>query len=213
MTDNNFSLGNISKVLWHTCSYKVSQYNYGHSLESFDEENMIIKEIVEDKDSSGNITNTYPYRTLNKTMASDKNYAMVTLDEYGNIFVRNFFDSKHPEGFSQKNTYFSDDISDKFMMSDENDVLLNYIKLGYPKVTDIKNLDKHYFLYFCIEYKMNDGLNQNLLNYFILLDTKMIVMKTRLTDIETKIKEQEDTKNKVINKQKSYLPDFRFRFF
>ena len=60
---------------------------------------------------------------------------------------------------------------------------------------------------------MNDGLNQNLLNYFILLDTKMIVMKTRLTDIETKIKEQEDTKNKVINKQKSYLPDFRFRFF
>jgi hypothetical protein len=213
MTDNNFILGNISKVLWHTCSYKVSQNNYGHMLESFDEENMIIKEIVEDKDSSGNITNSYPYRTLNKIMASDKNYAMVTLDKYGNIFVRNFFDSKHPEGFSQKNTYFSDDISDKFMMSDENDVLLNYIKLGCPKVTDIKNLDKHYFLYFCIEYKMNDGLNQNLLNYFILLETKMIVMKTRLTDIETKIKEQKGIKNKVINNQNSYLPNFRFRFF
>lgn len=212
MTDNNFILGNISKVRWHTSSYKVSQNNYSHMLESFDEENMIIKEIVEVKDSSDNITNTYT-RTLNKMMTSDKNYAMVKVDKYGNIFVRNFFDSKHPEGFSQKNTFFSDDISDKFMMSDENDVLLNYIKLGYPKVTDIKNLDKHYFLYFCIEYKMNDGLNKNLLNYFILLDTKMIVMKTRLTDIETKIKEQEDTKNKVINNQKSYLPDFRFRFF
>lgn len=195
MTDNNFSLGNISKVLWHTCSYKVSQYNYGHMLESF----------VEDKDSSGNITNAYPYRTLNRMMASDKNYAMVTVDNYGNIFVRNLFDSKHSEGFSQKNTYFPDDISEKFMMSDENDVLLNYIKLGYPELTDIKNLNKHHILYFCIEYKMNDGLNQNLLNYFILLETKMIAMNTRLTDIETK--------NKVINNQKSYLSHFRFRFF
>jgi hypothetical protein len=60
---------------------------------------------------------------------------------------------------------------------------------------------------------MNDGVNQNLLNYFILLETKMIVMKTRLTDIETKIKEQKDTKNKVINNKNSYLPHFRFRFF
>jgi hypothetical protein len=95
---NNFILGNISKVRWHTSSYKVSQNNYSHMLESFDEE-------------------------------------------------------------------------------------------------------------------MNDGVNQNLLNYFILLETKMIVMNTCLTDIETKIKEQEDTKNKVINNQNSYLPHFRFRFF
>ena len=55
-------------------------------LESFDEENMIIKEIVEVKDSSDNITNTYT-RTLNKMMTSDKNYAMVTIDIYMVIYL------------------------------------------------------------------------------------------------------------------------------
>jgi hypothetical protein len=178
---------------------------------SLDEDNMIVKEIVEVKDSNGNISSTYEYKTLNKNMNADKNYAMVTVDKDGNMFVRNFFDSKHPKGFDQKNTYFSDKNADKFMLSDENNVLLNYIKLGYPDLTTIKNIDNHGFLYFCVEYKINDGLNPNLLNYCILLDNKMLEMENRLKNVEEKIKINED--NKVVDKQSSIISNIRFRFF
>ena len=44
MTDNNFILGNITKVRWHTRLHKISNYNYGHMAESFDEDNMITEE-------------------------------------------------------------------------------------------------------------------------------------------------------------------------
>ena len=213
MTDNNLIIGNITRVRWHTTLHKISQYNYGHMVETFDENNIIITDIFEIKDSNGNITNKYPVASaVDKKMSVDKSYAMVTLDKYGNIFVRNLFDSKNPAGFDQKNSYFQDDIADKFMMSDENDVLLNYIKLGFPRVATIKNLDNHGLLYFCVEYKLHDGINPNLLNYCILLENKMLVIEDRLKDVEEKIKEQEENKvvNKVVNKQKSY---FKFRFF
>ena len=211
MTDNNFILGNITKVRWHTRLHKISNYNYGHMSETFDENNMINEETI---DLSGVIINTNPYRTINKNMNPDKNYAMVTLDKYGNIFVRNFFDSKHPEGFEQKNSYFQDDIADKFMMSDENDILLNYIKLGYPEVTTIKNIDHQGWLYFCVEYKINAGLNPNLLNYCISLEYKYSQLDHRLKYIETNIKDiVEKKESKVVNKQTSYLSHFKFRFF
>jgi len=211
MTENNFILGNITKVRWHTRLHKISNYNYGHMAETFDEDNMITEKIVEIKDSNGNITNTYPVTTLNQNMDQDKNYAMVTLDKYGNIFVRNFFDSKHPEGFGQKNSYFEDDIVDKFMMSDENDVLLNYIKLGYPQVTTIKNIDHYGWLYFCVEYKINDGLNPNLLNYCILLENKYSQIEHRLKDIEQKIKNDNKESNNKESNNKSWY--FKFQFF
>ena len=207
MIDNNFIIGNITHVRWHTRLHKISNYNYGHMAESFDENNMITEEII---DLSGNIINTNPYITINKNMNPDKNYAMITLDKCGNIFVRNFFDSKHPEGFKQKNSYFEDDIADKFTMTDENDVLLNYIKLGYPEVTTIKNIDNHGWLYFCVEYKISDGLNTNLLNYCILLEYKYSQIEHRVKDIEEKIDKKE---SKVVNNQTSYLSHFKFPFF
>ena len=183
MMDNNFIIGNITKVRWHSSLYKISNYNYGHLAESFDEDNMITEEII---DLSGNIINTNPYITLNKNMNPDKNYAMITLDKCGNIFVRNFFDSKHPQGFKQKNSYFKDDIADKFMMTDENDALLNYIKLACPEVTTIKNIDNDDWLYFCVEYKINDGINPSLLNYCISLENKYSQLVNRVKDIEEK---------------------------
>ena len=213
MTDNNFIIGNITRVRWHACLHKVAQYNYGHMIESYDEGNVIVKEVIEIKDSDGNITNTYPYKTLNQNMNPDKNYAIVTLDNYGNIFVRNFFDSKHPEGFEQKNTYYQDDIANKFMMSDENNILLNYIKLGCPEVTTIKNIDNYGWLYFCIEYKINDGVNPNLLNYCISLENKYSQMEHRLKNVEEKIEKQEKSQTNVANNQNSHLSHFKFHFF
>lgn len=195
MTDNNFILGIITKVRWHTRLYKISNYNYGHMSETYDEDNI----------------NANPYRTINTNMNPDKNYAMVTLDKYGNIFVRTFFDSKDPEGFEQKNSYFEDDIADKFMMSDENNVLLNYIKLGYPEVTTIKNVDNHGWLYFCVEYKINDGLNPNLLNYCISLEYKYSQIEHRLTYIEQKIKNDNKESNNKESNNKSWY--FKFQLF
>jgi len=212
MTENNFILGNITKVRWHTRLHKISNYNYGHMSETFDENNIITEETI---DLSGVIINTKPYITVNKNMNPDKNYAMVTLDKYGNIFVRNFLNSKHPDGFKQKNTYFKDDIADKFMLSDENDILLNYIKLGYQEVTTIKNIDHHGWLYFCVEYKINDGLNPNLLNYCILLEYKYSQLEHRLKDIETNIQDivekiEEKIKEKEPNNKSWY---FKFQLF
>ena len=183
MADNDCIIGNITHVRWHTILFKISQYNYGNRALSFDESNFIIRD-DENKE----------YRNLNRNMNPDKNYAMVTLDKCGNIFIRNLFDSKHPKGFEQKNTYFRDDIADKFIMADENDVLLNYIKLAYPGVTTLKNIDHHDWLYFCVEYKINDGLNLNLLNYFILLGNKYSQLEHRLKDIEEKIEENTTAK-------------------
>ena len=77
------------------------------------------------------------------------------------------------------------------MMIDENDVLLNYIKLACPEVTTIKNIDNGHWLYFCVEYKINDGINHNLLNYCISLENKYSQLVNRVKEIEEKIDKKE----------------------
>ena len=72
------------------------------------------------------------------------------------------------------------------MMTDENDSLLNYIKLACPEVTTIKNIDNDDWLYFCVEYKINDGINPSLLNYCISLENKYSQLVNRVKDIEEK---------------------------
>jgi hypothetical protein len=219
---NNFIIGNISKVRWHTYLHQISEDNYGHMAESYDEENLI-EEIIKTKDSDGNITDIYPSIKINDTMDIDKNYAMVSIDMERNILVRNFFDSKHPNGFDQKNTYFPDDIAFKFMLSDTNNKLLNYIKLDRPNQTNIKNID--YILYYCVEYELYEGLNINLLNYCISLERKCNSINNRLDGIyntidnRLKIIETEiaETRRQVIktvnNNPMTYLTNIKFPFF
>jgi len=218
---NNFIIGNISKVRWHTYLHQISEDNYCHMEESYDEENMI-EELVETKDSDGNITDTYPSIKINDIMDTDKNYAMVSIDMEENILIRNFFDSKHPSGFDQKNTYFPDDIGYKFMLSDTNNKLLNYIKLDRPNQIGIKTL---YILYFCIEYELDKGVNMNLLNYCISLERKCNSINNRLDglyntiDNRLKITETEitETRSQVIkimnNNPMTYLSHIKFPFF
>jgi len=219
---NNFKIGNISKVRWHTYLHQIAENNYGHMAETYDEENMV-EEIIETKDSDGNITDTYPSIKINDIMDIDKNYAMVSIDIDGNILVRNFFDSKHSKGFDQKNTYFADDIADKFMLSDSNNKLLSYIKLSRPNDKHIKNID--YILYYCVEYELYEGIDLNLLNYCISLERKCNDVNNRLDGlfntidnrfkiIETDIAE---TKRQVIktinNNPMTYLTNIKFPFF
>ncbi len=213
---NNFTIGNITKVRWHIHLHEISEDNYCHMSETYDEENMI-EETVETKDSDG-ITDTYPSIKINEIMDIHKNYAMVSIDIDGNISVRNFFDNKHPKGFDQKNTYFADDIADKFMLSDTNNKLLNYVNLGSLKHTDIKNIS--YILYYCVEYELNEGLNINLLNYCISLECKCNDINKRLdafyNSIDSRLRliepESKNTKT-IINNPMTYLTNIKIPFF
>jgi hypothetical protein len=218
---NNFIIGNISKVKWHTYLHQISEENYGHMAETYDEENMV-EDMVEVKDSDGNITDTYPSIKINDIMYHDKNYAMVSIDTEKNILIRNFFDSKNPRGFDQKNTYFPDDIAFKFMLSDINNEVLKYIKLNNPNQTDVKNI---YILYYCVEYELDKELNINLLNYCISLERKCNSINNRLDglyntiDNRLKIIETEiaETRRQVIktinNNPMTYLTNIKFPFF
>jgi hypothetical protein len=214
---NNFIIGNISKVRWHTCLQQISTKTYGHIAESYDEENLI-EEIIKTKDSDGNITDIYPSIKINDIMDSNKSYAMVSVDMEGNIFIRNFFDSKHPKRFDQKNTYFADDIANKFMLLDTNNKLLNYLKLENPNQSDITNID--YILYYCVEYELSDGVNIHLLNYCISLERKCNDINNKLDacyntiDTRLRIIETEFTNTKTAsNNPISYLTNIKFPFF
>jgi hypothetical protein len=218
---NNFIIGNISKVKWHTYLHQISEDNYGHMAETYDEENMV-EEMVEVKDSDGNITDTYPSIKINDIMYDDKNYAMVSIDTEKNILIRNFLDSKNPRGFDQKNTYFPDDVAFKFNLSDINNELLKYVKLNNPNQTDLKNI---YILYYCVEYELMEGVNINLLNYCISLERKCNSINNRLdglyntVDNRLKIIETEiaETRRQVIktinNNPMTYLTNIKFPFF
>jgi hypothetical protein len=214
---NNFILGNITKVRWHTYLSKIAINTYGHMAETYDEENMI-EEMVETTDSDGNIIDKYPSVKLNEIMDIDKNYAMVSIDIEGNILVRNLFDSKHPNGFEQKNTYFADDIADKFMLSDINNKILNYVKLYNQKHTDARNIG--YILYYCVEYQVSEGVNLNLLNYCISIERKCNDVNNRLNtlynslDLRVAIIESETKNTKTTNNNPmTYLTNIKFPFF
>jgi len=218
---NNFTIGNITKVRWHIHLHEISEDNYCHMSETYDEENMI-EEMVEVKDSQGNITDTYPSIKINDIMYNDKNYAMISIDSERNILIRNFFDSKNLLGFDQKNTYFPDDIAYKFMLSDTNNNLLNYIRLNNPNQKDIKTIN---ILYFCVEYELDKGVNMSLLNYCISLERKCNNINNKLdglyNDIDNRLKINEteigETRSQVIkvinNNPMTYLSHIKFPFF
>ena len=129
---------NITRVKWHYVNMKYAPNSWGHSRNTFDENMYIVEKMVEIKDKQGNITNTYPVRNFDETMLKDKKYAYVYLDE-GKIYIRNLFDSSNSQGFEQKNTFFEDEISGRFLLDDTNNLLLSYLNLGYEG--RIKSLD------------------------------------------------------------------------
>lgn len=90
-------------------------------------------------------------------MEINKNYAYVYLDQ-GKIYIRNLFDSSNPLGFSQKNTWFEDDISGKFELDDTNNLLLSYLG-NTPSV-----------LYVCVEYEPYNNHDVSVLLYDVVND-------------------------------------------
>ncbi len=73
--------------------------------------------LLEIKDKEGNITNTYPIRNFDESTLKDKKYTYVFLEEE-KIFIRNLFETSISQGFKQKNTFFKNEISGRFLLDD-----------------------------------------------------------------------------------------------
>jgi len=101
--------------------------------ETFDENMYIVEEMVEIKDKEGNISNTYPIRNFDESTLKDKKYTYVFLKEE-KIFIRNLFETSISQGFKQKNTFFKNEISGRFLLDDTNNLLLSYL---HPPLRDI----------------------------------------------------------------------------
>lgn len=178
----NNKIGNITRVKWHYVNYKFALNSWGHRRETFDENMYIIEEMVEIKNKQGNITNTYPFRNFDESMLKDKKYAYVYLEE-GKIYIRNLFDSSNSEGFKQKNTFFEDEISGRFLLDDTNNLLLSYLNLGYDD--KITNLEKRTdALYFCVEYEVYENVDMFGLEYCVKLESEIKSLNERLKTVE-----------------------------
>ena len=187
-------LGNITKVKWHYCNKKYAVNSWGHCRETFSTEELKIETQMEVKDDQVNIMNTYPVTKLNDIMLTDRKYAYVYIEK-GKIYIRNLFDSSDSNGFDQKNTYFKDETSGEFELTDTNNLLLSYLNLGY--IGEINSLeDRVDPIYYCVEYELLEGVNMNILNYCVKLENKVKELNERVTSIEQKIIKNEEQSNK-----------------
>lgn len=161
-----FTIGNIAKIRWHTMLHKITSQDYGHIAYSYDNNNMIQSNIEFEYNCD------YNHSTINENMTPDKHYAMIAVNENGEIYIRNLFDNSDPKGFHQKNTYFEDFIDDRLTLSDNNSLLLSYIKINNPNAT--KN-DFGKILYFCVEYEMNANHFNNLIKYVLAIKDHIFI--------------------------------------
>jgi len=187
-------IGNITRVKWHYGNMKYAPNSWGHARNTFDENMYIVEKMVEIKDKEGNIINTYPVSTFDESMSNDKKYAYVYLDE-GKIYIRNLFDSSNSQGFQQKNTFFKDEISGRFLLDDTNNLLLSYLNLGY--VDKIKSLDdKHnHILYYCVEYEVYENVDMFGLEYCVKLESEIKSLNERLKAVEKIVEDKLLTNN------------------
>lgn len=179
-------IGNITSVKWHYVNRKYNN-SWIHCKETFDYNMYIVKQTVEIKDEEGNITNKYPVINIDESMLGDKKYAYVYIEK-GKIFVRNLFDSSNNKGFNQKNTFFEDNISGRFLLDDTNNMLLSYLKLGYED--RIKSLDdSNDILYYCVEYEVYNNIDVFSLDYCVKLELELKELNERLKSVEKIIEE------------------------
>lgn len=190
----NNKIGNITSVKFHYVNYKYALNSWGHMRETFDTNMYIVKEMDEQGNITGNITNTYPVRNFDESMLKDKKYAYVYIEKE-KIYIRNLFDSSDSKGFKQKNTYFEDEIYGRFLLDDTNNMLLSYLNLGYDcKINSLK--DRVDPIYYCVEYELLEGVNMDILIYCVKLDNKVKELNDRITFIEQKIIKNEEQSNK-----------------
>lgn len=159
---------------------------WGHMRETFDDNCCIFKK-HEDYDSI--------IAQIDDVMDSDKFYAYIEVDIDNKLHIRNLFDSKHYEGFNQKNTYFSDELYYDLFLDDRFNLLDKYLALGNI------SRDDNIILYLCVEYDPNNKIDLDLLLYC----SKLEQIKTNLEDKLQIIEMQNESK---LNKSKKTLFSF-----
>lgn len=202
----NNKIGNITSVKWHYVNYKYALNFWGYMRETFDANMYIVKEMVEIEDKQGNITNTYPFRNFDESMLKDKKYAYVYLQE-GKIFIRNLFDSSNDKGFKQKNTFFEDEISGRFLLDDTNNMLLSYLNLGYQdgiqSLDDTGIISPREIVHYCVEYEVYENVGMFGLEYCVKLESEIKSLNERLKQVEKIVEEKllnNDVKKNTNNK-------------
>jgi hypothetical protein len=142
------TIGNITKVRWHYVNRKYGHMAWGHMRECFDKDFYISKQHPH--------LETVIYEMDDK-MNPDKFYAYILIDKNNKLIIRNIFDSKNEKGFSQKNTFFSDEIHYDLILNDTSNLLDKYLKLGNC------SREENDLLYFCVEYEPNKQFDIDLL--------------------------------------------------
>lgn len=170
-----FCIGNITKVRWHYVNHKYGYMAWGHMRESFDKNSYISKQHPH--------LETAVITEMDTTMNPDKSYAYVCIDN-NKLLIRNLFDSKHEKEFSQKNTFFEDELFYDLFLDDTQNLLDEYLKLGNQSRQD------NYLLYYCVEYEPNHNLDLDLLLYCGELERTKSELedKLRLIDIQNDLK-------------------------
>ncbi len=170
-----FCIGNITKVRWHYSNTKYDLNSWGHARETFDEDSYI--KTIHEKYN-------YTIKTLDDTMNPDKCYAYVQINKDKKLHIRNLFDSKHEKGFSQKNTFFPDEIYYDLFLDDVSNLFDVYLQLGN------ETKDNNWILYFCVEYEPTTNIDLDLLLYCSELEhiKSNLEDKLRLIDIQNDLK-------------------------
>lgn len=149
---NPIIIGNITNVKWHYMNKKMFKNTLGHVRETYNS----------DMDMD-----------MDTNMDTDKYYAYISINN-NKLVVRNVFDSNHPKGFNQKNTYFPDELFELGMLRLED---------GENKLVEYIQGNEHgRELYFCVEYTLIEGLTPDIINYIIELQITCNQLQQKKSD-------------------------------
>lgn len=172
------TIGNITRVRWHYVYRKYALESWGHIRETFDENSYIIKQHPH--------LETATIIEMDDSMKTDKFYAYIYIDKDkdSKLHIRNLFDSKHEKEFSQKNTFFVDEIYYDLFLDDTSNLLDTYLQLGN------ETKDNNRILHFCVEYEPTTNIDLDLLIYCSELEHIKCDLenKLRLIDIQNDLK-------------------------
>jgi hypothetical protein len=184
------TIGNITKVRWHYVNRKYGYMAWGHMRESFDKNFYISKQHPH--------LETAEIIEMDDSMNPDKFYAYIHIDKNNKLLIRNIFDSKNDKGFSQKNTFFEDELYYNLFLDDTNNLLDDYLKLGNC------SRQEDDLLYFCVEYEPNNQFDIDLLIYCTELANEKTKLQEKLRLIDVRNNLNADSK------KKSYLSFFSY---
>lgn len=142
------TVGKITKVKWHYKRVKYFKNTYGYASESYN------KNYYTERKNPKWGTKIIELNDKYLGMNPKKNYAFVSIDMITNnpnkykFLIRNLFNSNDPKEFTQKNTYYWDNMTTDLFLDDPNNLIEKYLRLGN------NFLGKTSILHVCVEYEI-----------------------------------------------------------